>query len=589
MNTRTNWLMLLAAVGLGAYVFLVDRKAGMSVRSGSGETTMYAPVEVASVTAVDVARSNLVMRAEVEEGVWRMTLPLVYPAQSASIQRFLDQISRLLPTGYVTASEVGAQPEGLKAFGLEPPMATVGLTTLTVPVTLRLGGPSPQPGRFYFQRVGTDGVFTADASILGVLPESANDWRDRTLLDLGGRAFDRITLAGRGRTVFDAVRDVGGRWRLRQPVSARADGERLEALVATLQTVQATGFVSDALVIDRAAYGLQPPELELAVGAGTNDIVRIQVGSWDTNHPGQRFVRRLSHTNLVRVASSDLAILDQPLDQFRDLLLLGLLEGVTRLELRGTNGFEVERAGTNWMVTTPTAFPADNATVDFLISHLGTLEIVSFVNDVVPSLEPYGLVTPTREFLAWRGTNVLAHLQVGGPANPERTLLYARRLDEAGVYAISRTVLFNLETAAQLRSWRFDPKQVVTIRVEHEGRNRVLTREGAGWKVTEGEVGELIPDAVEESLYRLGEWNSMRYAVADEAALLRDGRFGAVRHEVVLTLNEVAPMTRLRLRFGASLGLSRIVLANFDDEPAGLRLELPEALYEGLVRYLGLP
>jgi hypothetical protein len=117
----------------------------------------------------------------------------------------------------------------------------------------------------------------------------------------------------------------------------------------------------------------------------------------------------------------------------------------------------------------------------------------------------------------------------------------------------------------------------------------VLGRQGSGWKVSEGDAGEVIADAVEETLYRLGQWNSMRYAVLDEAALLRDGRFGGVDHELVLGFGEGAVMRRLRMRFGSSLGLSRIVLANFDDDPMGLRLEIPEPLYEGLVRYLGLP
>ncbi len=589
MNTRTNWILLLAAIGLGAYVYLVDRRAGVTVRGGSGTTAKYMPVESGSVMAVELIRSNSVMRVALEDGVWRMTLPVEYPAQSASVQRFLDRIGKLLPTGYVTAAEVAAQPEAMKAFGLEPPVATVSLTTQTGPVILRLGGASPQPGRFYFQRVGSEGVFTADTTFLEALPASANEWRDRTLLDLGGGSFDRITLGGRGRTIFDAVRDGPGRWRLRQPVSARADGERLEAMVSALQTVQVTGFESDAPVIDRAAYGLQPPELELTLGKGTNDVARLQVGAWDTNHAGDRFVRRLSHTNLVRVPAAELSMLEQPLDQFRDPRLLGSMEGVTRLELRGTNGFVVEREGTNWTVISPKRFRADNPTVDFLVSQLGTLEIVSFVNDVVPSLAPYGLEVPSREFVAYRGTNVMAHLQVGAPANPERTLLYARRLDEPGVYAISRTVLFNLESAGQLRSWQFGPEQVTGVTVLRQGKRRVLGRQGTGWKVTEGGTDELIADAVEETLYRLGQWNSMRYAVLDEAALLRDGRFGSVDHELVLTFGEGSAMRGLRMRFGSSLGLSRIVLANFDEEPMGLRLEIPEPLYEGLVRYLGMP
>ena len=114
-------------------------------------------------------------------------------------------------------------------------------------------------------------------------------------------------------------------------------------------------------------------------------------------------------------------------------------------------------------------------------------------------------------------------------------------------------------------------------------------REATGWKVVSGVAPGAVPDAVEEALHRLGQWDSMRYVVTDEVAVARSARLGEVDHEVRLGLKDGASVRTIRLRFGAVVGASRIVLAWFDDDPLALRLEMPEALHQALVQFIGLP
>jgi hypothetical protein len=588
MNTRSNWILFVIAAGLAVYVFLLSPKTGVTVRGGAG-VGKFEPVDPMRVTSVELIRSNSVMRVERTNRTWRMTMPVEYPAQAVSVDRLVEQLGRMVPATFITAAQVAAQPEALKAFGLEPPMATLELGTGEGPAIFRIGGLTPLRTHFYFQRVGSEGVYTADLGVLEGLPAHPSEWRDRALLGMELRGYDRVTLASRGRTAFEAVRE-GTRWRLRQPLSARADGERIEALVAYLQGLRVKEFVTDAAVIDRAVYGLQPPEFEVAIGLGTNDLARLQVGGVATNAVGERFVRRLSHTNVVRVLAEELTMLERPLEDFRDPRLFGPLEGVTGMEVRGSNSFRLALVGTNWMVTEPRTFPAERSAVELLLSQLSDMAIAQFVNDVVPDLTRYGLDRPGREFVVMRGTNVAAHLQVGKVADNLGTLLFARRLDEPGVYAVPRTVLFNLDSEAQVRSWRMDPTNVVQVTVTHQGRKRVFGREAGTWKVTEGTpLAEFIPDAIDEMLFQIGNWDSMRYTVTDEAWLTRMGKFGEVAHEVEIRLGAPAVMRVMRLRFGGMLGANRYVMARFDEDPRSLRLEMPNGLYEGLVRYLGLP
>ena len=589
MNTRSTFVLFLLALGLSAYVFFIDRRAGRTIPTASGALARFPTLEVTGFSSVELLRSNSVLRAERTNEGWVLRLPAPYPAQTASIERLLGQVAKLVPSSYVSAQEVGAQPDALRAFGLDPPLATLTLTGHDHPVILRLGGAVPGGGRIYLQLVGTEGVFVADSALLEALPASPDDWRDRVLLDLGSQPFDRLSLAAGGRTVFEAVKDPTGRWQLRQPLSARADGERIEGLVAQLQTVRVSGFVTDAPVVDRASLGLQPPATELSIGRGTNELARLEVGGVVTNSPTLRSVRRLAQTKVVLVEDSALESLSRPLSEFRDPRLVGPVEGVTRIERRGARGFVVELTGTNWWVTAPRRFPAHTGTVDLFLDQISVLEIAQFVNDVVSDLQLYGLIPPSTEFVLGHGTNTLVHVQLGGFANTNRTLLYARRLDEPGVYAVPPTVLVNLETAGQLRDWRFTSTNVSAVDIVQQGRARKLVRTAAGWQVAAGAPGALIPDAIEETLHRLGEWDSVRYAITDEPAMLKRGRFGETAHELTLTLAEGSPVRTLRLRFGGRLANQRLVLANFDDDPVPLRLELSWALYDEVARVFAAP
>ena len=296
--------------------------------------------------------------------------------------------------------------------------------------------------------------------------------------------------------VFEAVKEPSGRWQLRQPLSARADAERLEGLVAQLQNVRVEGFVTDAPVVDRLALGLQPPAAELAIGRGTNELARLEIGGVRTNSPLLRYVRCLAHTNVVLVEAAALELLGRPFSEFREPRLVGPLEGVTHIERRGPGGFIAELSGTNWWVTAPRRFPADTATIGLFLGQIFELEIAQFVNDVVSDLAPYGLVTPSREFVLGHGTEPLVKVQLGGPANPTGTLLYARRLDEPGVYAVPRTVLVNLESAGQLRDWRFPSTNVVAVDIVQQGRVGRLVRGPAGWQAA------TAPSQVETILFR---------------------------------------------------------------------------------------
>ena len=94
MNTRVTWLLLCVALALGGYVLVTERRLGLI--AGNRGQVAFAPIDPARVTAIELLRSNTVVRVERHAGQWTMRLPVAYPAQGSAIEALLV-IKAVLP------------------------------------------------------------------------------------------------------------------------------------------------------------------------------------------------------------------------------------------------------------------------------------------------------------------------------------------------------------------------------------------------------------------------------------------------------------------------------------------------------------
>jgi len=594
MNTRTTWILLVTALALGAGLYLTAPRNGPATVPGAERLTSIIASEV---TAIELLRSNAVVRVERTTNGWRMTLPIQYGAQESAVEAFLDALSALRPSAFISPAQMetsGATgADGLKAFGLHENALTVKLETDTgrPPVRLKIGGPTPLSGQFYFQQVGTDGIFTAGDSLLASLPRTPDSWRDRTLFDLNGVAFDRVEVRGRPAFVLERDPTAGtNAWRFTRPLTARADAERIETLLGTLQRVRVSGFVADSPLVDLGSLGLQPAETELVIGRGTNDLIRLQFGKSPTNASEYTFVRRVATTNLVLVPTEAAMLVRLPLANFRDRRLAPSLAGADGLAFRsGTHEVSLQRQGTNWTMAGAPPVSADSARVAQVLTQLEEMPIVDFPADVPADLARYGLDHPGREWIVRRGTNELVRLTFGADHGPDKA--FVRRADEMPVYSVPLAEVLRLpESSSQLRQLQFDATNVVQITVEQKGRARVVKRGAEGsWQGTASEPGILFDEAVNEILYRIGHLDTPRYPVRDakQEELLK---FPEVDHHLVLDLGPGSPVSRLAVHFGGRDALDNLyAIVRCDDDRRGFLVTFPRDLYLEVLRDLGIP
>ena len=530
MNSKqTKWLVGLA-LALFAFIVVVELRRPDAAADSPGES-LVPQLRPATVTRVELTRSNATLRAERAGGQWRLTAPLNYPANDLALNALLDVCSKLRPRQLVTGMEVAK----LADFGLQPPQATVLFQQGGQPVELRIGARTPVNNLLYVQVAGSDRIAVTDATLLELLPLTADAWRDRRLLSLAGLKYDRLRVRNGTRDLV-AQRGTNRLWRIEEPKPVkRANTPRLDQLLAELQRWPVQRFVTDDPKAELESFGLQTPEVELAFGAGTNDLLTVQFGKSPTNQPGLVYARSLATTNVMLVARDWLEQLRAPVWEFTEHRLVDALVpgGVDTIQVVGEEPFTL-RLRTNsaaelvWVADDKAQTLTDPVMMESFLANLVTLEAVELEKDVVTDYAPYDLTAPKRSVSLLRsGTN-----SVGAPTNTlvarldfgkfkGTDTLFARRHDENSVYVVPRGDVENFAWSVfQLQDrgiWNFDTNQVTAITVQWDGQTNRLTRAANGrWVDGPNAVDALRNVALEETCFRLGQLRAMRWVYLAE-------------------------------------------------------------------------
>jgi len=540
MNGRTTLVLVLLAVLLGGWLAMTERRDDVRVAGVAG-SVRFRRLDPREVISVEILRSNVAIRLERTNSVWFLTAPMRYPVQSTGVERLLERLGNLVPRSHLSSAEVSAQRGALAAFGLERP-DVLTLRTREGLNILRLGGRTPLGSQFYFQQVGQDGVFTADAVLLEALPASPEDWRDRRLFDADSLAFDRVEILGE--TEFEAAITTNGTWSLIRPLVARANDDQIRRLLIDAADSRVNAFVSDTL-----DFG-----------------------------------------NIVRITNSILESLKRPLATYRDRRLMPSIAGLERVEIRaGSEPFTLEKQGTNWWVTSPRRFPADAPWVRETFQRFMRLRIEDFLDDLGTDPGRYGLDQPAREYSFYLGKSngspaLLTRLSLGTPLGEGRRLS-VRRSDEPGIYGIAAGDLQTLPvSASQFRDWNLNPSNIVQIEIRQQGRTRILRRNSLGrWDGVVAVQGLLPDPAIDEGLYRIGQAPIGRFAAPNDAAL-KQFAFDQLDHAVTLTHKEGGYFRSLHLRFGGRNAIHQFVWAAFDSGEPAILTQFPLSLYQ---EYIG--
>ena len=595
MNPRNTWRWILLAVLLFGFI-LVHQK--FLQKPGGGPGRVLPMLRAKAVTSLQVRpAAGLEIRVERTNGTWQLTAPLAYPAQAVSIDKLLAELERLTPAPYITARELQGRPQTDQEYGFATPQASLTLEQPGYTYRLRVGANTAPGDQVFLQVVGVQGVYVVSADFLRYLPRTADDWRDTTLVDLHGLAVDWLAVTN-GPTSFELRRDASSKlWRMTYPLQARANSAKVEESLQMLQNVRVLQFMPDDPKIDLEMFGLQTPELVVALGQSSNVVALLQFGKSLTNDTKQVYARRLGLNAIVAVAKDLLAPWYASVNDFRDPFLVRLSAPVAVVEVLGQDPFSLQRQTNGLWRVLPQEFPADSGLVRELLSTLDALPIVEFTKDVViaSDLPAFGLASPVREYVlksamaqpADGTTNTVIAAVAFGTNQADK--VFARRADESFIYAVRLADFQRLPSAGwQMRDrqiWHFSTNDVVGAVIREHGRLRRIVRNGPhNWSLAPGSQGIINDLAVEETVSGLCQLAAVSWLARGEASR---PRFGLTEPSREITL-ELKNGDKASVQFCGEAA-ARLPCAAVTLDGELWVFQFPAWLYEYVQRYLSVP
>jgi Domain of unknown function (DUF4340) len=383
---RSFLILLVFALGLGAYIYFVESKREPS--EGEKKAKVFT-VEAAKITDLEVhASSGAATTLKKTGDNWQVVSPTASAVDEATVTSLVDAITRL-----EVVKVLDEKPTGLAQFGLDPARSSVSFKTAGDSTThrLSLGIKTSTESGVYARVDGENRLFLTSAADFDTLNRTTFDLRDKRVLLFSRDSADSVTLAGKGTPAIGLAKK-GADWRLTSPIDARADFSPVDGLVGRLEQVHMLSLVSEGSEPTPAqvkTYGLDAPQLVATVGTGSSKAT-LAIGA--KKDASNLYARDLSRPLIFTVEPALLTDLTKKVDDLRvkDVFQFKSYAANTLEFTHGATAVAYARkqpAGTAtdapapdvWAQTKPTAKDANPTAMTDLINTLTSLRVDRFV------------------------------------------------------------------------------------------------------------------------------------------------------------------------------------------------------------------
>ena len=376
---RSTLVLLVVAVGLGAYIYFVERHRAPAGEEDPNEQ-LFSFV-AGDVTELQVTADDGVTELRRDDDVWQVVAPIQTAADDMTASSIASSLASLEVRRVVEEGEEG--PVDLEPFGLDEPALDIGFATADIETRrLLIGDQTPTGADRYAKLSDNDRVFLIASYLNSTFDKSTFDLRDKTILDFERTDLDELAITAADRVV-QFVKE-GDDWRLTQPWAAQADFGTVESLLGSLGSGQMQS-VSSENADDLEPFGLAKPGLTVALSAGSATAT-LHVG--DETPEGGRYARDASRSLVFAVDASLVTTLERDASEYRRKDLFGFRPfNASWLEVEqagDTVVFEKTEATTDdeedgWRRVEPEPADVDRDRMDDLLRQLSGLRAEAFV------------------------------------------------------------------------------------------------------------------------------------------------------------------------------------------------------------------
>jgi len=438
---RSTLLLLLVALGLGAYIYFVESKREPTGDALPKKDKVFA-IESGKLEEIRVqtaaGESTTVRRSGAD---WQIVEPETLEADSGEIGSLVSTIETL-----ELQRVIDENPASASTFGLEPARFSVAFKTEGDATTRRLqvGNRTPTGADLYARVEGQSRVFLISAYVEDSLNKSMFTLRDKTVLKFVRDDVDSLTVQpATGPTLAFARKESA--WRFTKPMDAKADFGGVDGIVSRLSTVRMKSVVAADGTAELNKYGLDKPQATAIVGSGSAQAT-LAIGAKADD--ASLYARDLSRPLVFTVESTllddlgknpdDLRIKD--LFEFRSFSAVGI--DIALGQASHTFGKE-KPAGADqasapdvWKQMKPEARDVDQTKMTDLLTSLSNLRAMSFAERALTTGEELTVTarfgdaaSPQTETMRFRKSGTTVHALV--PGEPGAAVVSAEDFDKA--------------------------------------------------------------------------------------------------------------------------------------------------------------
>lgn len=263
---RVSSVLIIAGVLLlGAFIIFYDQADRTTDGRLEGSHRLFQGLEAA--TRLELKKGGVTTFLAKEAGRWVLTEPEGAPVRAGAVQQILGRLDSFRATSKLSEEALQQKGVDLDDLGLKEPKRSISFGQPGEMQCLAVGEASAFGNAVYARLLDAEGVYTVDADLLDVLPDSAAELRDRSL---GIPAWERLTKVELQRPggFVRAQREADGTWTLTEPDSVRLETARLRELMEGLSAASIGSFVTDTPG-DLGQYGLLEDAARLRWWTGT--------------------------------------------------------------------------------------------------------------------------------------------------------------------------------------------------------------------------------------------------------------------------------------------------------------------------------
>jgi hypothetical protein len=394
----TTLVLLVVALGLGAYIYFVESKRKPAAERVDEKAKVFSGLDAATVEELEVkASGGDLTKLKKENGAWRIVAPITSGVDESEVSGITSNLGSL-----EVQRVVDEQPADVAQYGLAPARTEIGFRTAGqgAPRRLLLGEKTATGGDLYAKLASEPRVFLVSGFLDTTFNRSTFDLRDKTVLRFDRDKVTTVELTSPDRTITFAKE--GDTWKIAAPQAVRADYGTVEGLVGRIATGQMKSLVADAPQ-DLAQYGLQKPERSVTLLAGSARSTLL-LGS--KTPEGQFYAKDAARPLVFTVEAFLTEDFGKTVDDFRpkDLYEFRTFTG-TRFEIvrEGVTTVFEKTKGTDasapeaWAQTQPKpAKPIESTRVEDFLSKMSNLRAEAFAEAV-----PAGATEAARTTARW--------------------------------------------------------------------------------------------------------------------------------------------------------------------------------------------